>query len=331
MSLPINPWNCKSISQDGFYSGVPLEAYHSGRLCEGSPSLSSSGLRAIFTQSEAHFYANWPLNPDPEAKAAREAEKTSESLILGRATHHLMMGQPNFAREFIVTPEETPDAKGVMQPWTLKFNSAKKWMADRAAERRTVLTPEQVKKIEGMAKRLAREPLVASGVLSGLPEITMAARDKESGVWLLSRPDVIPTSDGDFTDLKTIGRDIVSYPALVRAIAEHGYHQQAALCAEVWEALTGQKLKMFSFFFVETTRPYCARMVALKESTLLLGMRQNRNAIRRFVTALNTGVWPGPGGTQEMVQWIDLSDAKVLSIESELRAQGENDQQRSAA
>ena len=326
MSLVITPWNGKPIAKPGFYSGIPLEAYHSGGLCSPNASLSSSGLRAIFTKSEAHFYDNWARNP----KRNPDAEKTSEGLILGRATHHLLMGQPNFAREFVVTPETTVDAKGVAQPWTLKFNSAKKWMEERAAERRTVLTPEQVKKIEGMAERLGREPLIAQGVLSGHSEITMAWEDRETGVWLLSRPDVIPTSDGDFTDLKTIGRDIVSYGALVRAIAEHGYHQQAALCAEGWEALTGSRMKMFNFYFIETTRPYCARMVALKDAALLIGMRQNRNALHRFVKAANSGYWPGPGGTQEMVQWIDLSDAKVLAIEGELRAHGETDQQRAA-
>jgi hypothetical protein len=328
MSLPVTPWNGQRISQPGFYSGVPLEVYHSGnRLCAGSVTLTSSGLRKIFMESEAHFYDEWVLNPDP----TRPPPKISDGMILGRAAHHLMMGQPNFAREFIVTPEEMPDVDGKMKPWSLRLNSAKAWMAERAAEKRTVLTPEHGKKIEGMAERLRREPLIAQGVLSGLPEITMVTRDRETGIWLLSRPDVIPTSDGDFTDLKTIGKGLVDYGNLVRTIAERGYHQQAALCAEVWEAITGQKLKMFNFFFIETNRPYCARMVALKDATLMLGMRQNRNAIRRFVKALNSGNWPGPGGTQEMVQWIDISDAKFLAIEGELRAQGETEQQRSAA
>jgi hypothetical protein len=327
MALDITPWNGKPISKPGFYSGVPLSAYHSGKLCDGAPTLTSSGLRTIFMESEAHFYDGWPLNPDYDKEVVLE----TAGLVLGRATHHLMMGQPNFAREFVVTPSETPDAKGVMKPWSGQFDSAKKWKADRAAEGRTVLTPEQVEKIVGMANRLKREPLVASGALSGLPEITMVAKDAETGIWLLSRPDVIPTDSGDFTDLKTIGKGVVDYGTLVRTIAEYGYHQQAALCAEVWEALTKEKLKMFNFYFIETGRPYCARMVALKDATLMLGLRQNRNAIRRFVKAMNTGVWPGPGGTQEAVQYIDLSDAKVLAIESELRAQGEADERRSAA
>lgn len=329
--VDVTPWNGKAITKPGFYSGVPMKVYHSGELCRGphggTPTLTSSLLRKIFTESEAHFYDNWVLNPNRNP----DAEKVSDGMILGRATHHLMLGQEHFAREFIVTPSETPDAKGVMQPWTLRFDSAKKWMKERAAEGRTVLSPEQVDKIQGMADRMKKEPLVRAGAMSGLPEITMAWRDKQTGIWMLSRPDVIPTHSGDFTDLKTIGKGIVSYGDLVRTIAEHGYHQQAALCAEGFEAVTGERLKMFNFYFIETSRPYCARMVALKDSALLLGMRQNRNAINRFVRAMNTGYWPGPGGLQEVVQYIDLSDAKVLAIEGELRAQGERDQDRAAA
>ena len=331
MSLDVIPWNGKPITKPGFYSGVPMKVYHSGELCRGphggTPTLTSSLLRTIFMESEAHFYDKWILNPDRNP----DAEKVSDGMILGRAAHHLMLGQEGFAAEFVVTPERAKDAKGVEQPWSLRFDSAKAWVKDRQAEGRTVLSPEQVERIKGMADRLRKEPLAKAGAMTGLPEITVAWRDRETGIWLLSRPDVIPTHSGDFTDLKTIGKGIVSYGDLVRTIAEHGYHQQAALCAEGYEAVTGEKLKMFNFYFIETSRPYCARMVALKDSALMLGMRQNRNAINRFVRAMNTGFWPGPGGLQEAVQYIDLSDAKVVSIEGELRAHGEREPDRAAA
>jgi hypothetical protein len=324
MTITVTPWDGKKISKPGFYSNVDMKSYHSGRLCAELPSLSSSALRAIFTKSEAHYFDRSPFNP----KRAPDDED-SEALLLGRATHHLLLGMPHFSHEFEFEPEKCVDAKGVLQKFSRRFDSARKYIEDRAANGVTVLTVDQGERIKGMAERLGREPLVMAGALSGLSEITMAW--PSGGVWLLSRPDVIPTDSGDFTDLKTIGRDIVSYPALVRTIGERAYHQQAALCAEGWQVLTGRKLESFCFYFVESARPHCARMVRLKDSDLLLGMRQNRNAVSRFVTAMNTGHWPGPGGTQEAVMWIDLSDGKRLAIESELRLTGETDKQREAA
>lgn len=325
MTLNIIPWDSAPISKAGFYSGVPMGAYHSGALCVG-PSLSSSGLRTIFTKSEAHFYDQWPRNPEYD----RAAKEETEALILGRAVHYYLLGMPHYDGAFAIPPSETPDAKGKPQPWSMRFDSAKRWVADAIAEGKTVLTVEQAEKIKGMALRLKREPLVQHGALTGYPEITMTWRDRETGVWLLSRPDVIPNHSGDFVDLKTIGYGVVDYGNLVRAIAEHAYHQQAALCAEGFEMLTGERLKSFSFYFVESKRPHCARMVMLQDADLVLGIRQNRNALRRFVQALNTGHWPGPGGSQQEVVRIDLSDGKRMAIEAELRRQGETDQQRAA-
>lgn len=313
--MEIIPWNGKPISKPGFYSDVPMLAYHGGRLCV-APSLSSSGHRAIFTKSEAHFYDRWPLNPDRD----QEAEEESESFILGRATHHLLLGQPHFLKEFVVCPDVTYDAKGKESPWSMRTDHAKQWAADQEAKGLTILTKAMMQQILGMATRLAREPLVAKGgVLDGYREVTMAAICPETGVWILSRPDVVPNHGGDFVDVKTMGRSIVSYNALSYAIGEYGYHQQAALCGECWQYLTGTPMASFSFYFVETKRPHCARMVTLKETDLELGMRQNRIARRRFLAAMNTGVWPGPGGLQEQVLKVDLSDAKRAAIMGQIQ------------
>jgi hypothetical protein len=311
--MKIIPWDGKQITEPGFYANIPMSAYHGGRLCAG-PSLSSGSHRAIALRSEAHFYDQWPLNPNYDP----EAGKPTESMILGRAAHHLLLGQPHFRREFVIEPDETPDAKGKMRPWSRQFDSAKKWIADKEAEGLTVLTQEKAESIKGMALRLGREKPIANGALTGWVEITMAWKDRATGVWCLSRPDVIPTDSGDFCDLKTIGRGIVSYKTLVAAIGEHGYHMQAALCGEGWMALTGDRIASFSFYFVETKRPHCAHMVQLKPNDLALGERQNKNARARFVKAMNSGVWPGPNGTQEYVSYIDLSDRLRMAIEDDL-------------
>jgi hypothetical protein len=321
--MNILPWNGKPITKPGFYSGVPMTKYHSGRLCVG-PSLSSSGLRKIFYQSEAHFFDSWPLNPNFD----RDAHKPNEGMVLGRAAHHLLLGQPAFAREFVITPQMAADAKGVLKPWSYQLTSAKEWKAQQEKSGLTVLTVEQAEAVMAMAERLGREPLIRAGVLNGYSEITLAWQDRDSGVWLLARPDVIPTDD-DFCDLKTT-RDVVSYGNLVRAIGEHGYHCQAALTGEGWRVLEGKPMKSFSFYFVESRRPHCARMVTLKAEDLDLGWRQCRSALKRFVTAMNSGSWPGPGGLQEAVQYVDLSEARRQGIESELSQQGEAKERRAA-
>lgn len=308
--MNVIPWSGQPISEPGLYAKVPIATYHGGRLCAG-PSISSSGLRTIFSLSEAHFFDRWPLNPahDPDA------DEESEAFILGRATHHLLLGEPHFAAEYVVRPAEYPDGCG--KPWNGNSNVCRKWLAERAAEGRTVLTEAQLERVKGMALSLSKQPLVRQGALNGLIETTMAWQDKETGVWLLNRPDVVPTDSADVIDLKTTTS--VLYPDIVKTVGQYGYHQQGALVAEGYEAITGQKIASFSLYFVESKRPHCCALMRLKDEDIELGRRQNRHALHRFVRALNTGVWPGPGGEQTREWYAELSMRQREIAEARLR------------
>jgi hypothetical protein len=318
ISMKIQDWNGEPISAPGIYRNVSIEKYHSGKLCVG-PSISSSGLRTIFAESEAHFYDTWPLNPD------RAPPKEAAHFSLGRAVHHALLGEAFFTETFVVRPEEIFDPKedkgnGKVVPWNGNRAVCKNWMAEAQGLGKTVLTPADLEKIKGIALSLGKEPMVRAGALNGHIECTMAWPDAETGVWLLARPDVIPTDSGDFVDIKTSSS--VLYNDMVRTIGDYGYHQQGALIAEGYKVLTGRDISTFSLYFVESSRPHCARMVQLKDHDLLLGRQQNRNALRRFVEALNSGVWPGPGGRQDSVQFIEISEYARKAVEGRLRFEG---------
>jgi hypothetical protein len=106
-------WTGEKITEPGCYL-MPIEAYHSD--CAAGPSISSSGLRQIEQESPAHYWAQSYLNPD------REQEEDSEAFILGRAAHHLLLGEGSFAQKFCVRPAEWSD-------WRTK--AAQQWRADQ--------------------------------------------------------------------------------------------------------------------------------------------------------------------------------------------------------
>lgn len=314
MALNIIPWNGRPISKPGLYQNVDIEIYHSGKLCAG-PSISSSGLRKIFFESECHYFDQSPYNPN------RAPQKEAAHFSLGRAVHHALLGEAFFTKIFVARPDRLFDPKeGKDVDWNGNRTVCRKWLAEAKEAGKTVLSGEDLTKIQGMAVSLGKEPLVRAGALNGMIEMTLAWQDKETGVWLLSRPDVIPTDSGDFIDLKT--SKSVFYPDLVRAIGDYGYHQQGALVGEGYEILTGRKMATFSLYFVESSRPYCARMVQLKDHDLDLGRQQNRNALRRFVAGLNSGIWPGPGGRQDSVQFIEISEYARKAFEQRLKFEG---------
>lgn len=276
--MKITPWNGKPIAQPGIYSGVPMDVYHGANLCDG-PSISSSGLRKIASQSPAHYFCESPYNPD-----RIEREETG-SLTLGRAAHHLLLGEDDFSTLYVVRPDK-------WDSW--RTNDAKAWKADQGAQGRTVLLNSQLDVIRGMARSLAAHPLIDAGILNGAIEQTIVWRCKDNGVWLKARPDAIPNDAGDFADLKTTTS--VQTADLARTIADYGYHQQAALIAYGWHSITKKDIESFSFVFIESKQPHCTRIVTLKDDDLARGERQNFVAIKTFAKCMETGDWPGPGG-----------------------------------
>lgn len=312
--LQVIPWNGKPISEPGIYQNVPIAQYHSGHLCVG-PSISSSGLRKIFGESPMHYWDGSAYNPN------RAISEDSEAFILGRAAHHLFLGEPFFSKLFVIRPDEAPDGR----QWNGNNLTCKKWLAARAEEGRTVLTSAHVERIKGMALALGREPLVQSGALNGIIEATMAWQDKETGVWLLARPDVIPTDDADFIDLKSA--QSVDIGSIVKSIGpmEYGgyaYNQQGALVCDGYKILTGRNASSFSLYFVESKRPHCCNLVQMVADDLHLGSRMNKSALLKFVKGMNSGHWPGPNGDQAMAASVSISDRGRTIVEDRLRMEG---------
>ena len=284
-------WDHAPIWQNGIYTDIPIETYHSD-LCIG-PSVSSSDLRTVTQHSPAHYWCNSVYNQQPP-EPDEEAPKEKEHFALGRAAHHLLLGEEAFSTIFVVRPKQWDD-------W--RKDAAKDWRAEQENAGRTVLIPKQLTVIRGLARSLARNPLVQAGILNGDVEQSFVWKDKETGLWLKSRPDVRPIDSGDFCDLKTTTD--VTYDELSRTIGIYGYHQQAALAGEGYKVLTGRPMTSFSFCFAEKTAPWSVRIVTLKECDLLRGAAQNRMAIRQMAECFEKNEWPGPGDYQE-AEFIEI-------------------------
>lgn len=288
------------ISAPGLYSGIPMADYH-GDLCVG-PSISSSGLRTIFTESPAHYFDKSYLNPD------RAEEEDKEAFVLGRAAHHLLLGEDDFSTLFIVRPDEAPDGRA----WNGNNNTCKAWLAAQEKAGRTVLTPGQIEAIRGMARSLAKHPLIESGILNGQIEKSLVWKDRETGIWLKARPDAIPNDSGDVCDLKTTasnGFDIDNSASKLR------YDMQAALTKWGLKQVCGIELSSFSFAFVLKKRPHCCDILTLHGADVEQAERDLRTALRVFARCIETGDWFGPSGTQ--------SDARFLAFSQRVRENAE--------
>lgn len=310
-------WDGRQITKPGIYSALPLDQYHRHDICDGA-SISSSGLRTIYNESAAHFYDGWDGNPDRNPKA----EDVTKSMILGRALHHVVAGEDFFTKLFVRQPDTYPadatypSTQGAPKKWTYNAQWCQDWRDDAADRGLTILSGEQLAQLDGMGRTLSRHPMVVHGALRGAVERSIFWRDKETGIWLKARPDVIPLDSEDAVDLKTT--DSVVWKDLMRTIFDYGYHQQGALVVDALKAVVGFQHPTFSLFFIESKRPHCPRPVQLKPHILKLGADMNRVALRTFERCLKTKRWPGPGGDQEDFAPIEFSKYHTTLIERRL-------------
>jgi len=281
----------KKISKKGVYA-LSMSDYH-GQPTVG-PSVSSSGLRTIFQESPAHFWVNSSINP----KAVEQ--KDSEAFVFGRAAHHLLLGEDDFSTLFIVRPEEIDGAA-----WQGNRTVCKKWITDQRAAGRTVLTAEQIEKIRGMARSLAKHPLIEAGILNGDIEQSLIWQDKETGIWLKARPDAIPNGSGDFADLKTT---VETGFKLDRSVISYRYDMQAALVKWGCKEVLGFDMTEFSFVFVEKDPPHCVDVLVLDPEDIQAAEHDLRASLRTLAYCLKTGDWFGPSGSQRDARYVSIGE-----------------------
>lgn len=285
------------IRESGAYK-IDMETYH--RQCCDGPSISSSGLRTIVNESPWHFWAQSDLNPNryPE-------REESDALTLGKAAHCLILGDEVFDEQFIYVPEDAPRRPTAAQVSAFERDGAWSPAAapgaafwedfDKRAAGRKLLTDTQIKHIGYMAENIRKSPEAVTALTGGLTEVSMIWQDPITGVWLKSRPDVIPDNGFDFADLKTFAprtKDITR--AVQQAITEHGYHMQMALAVMGAEAVFGTTAKECVLIMAQSGPPYTVSSVRLDEDTLYWARVQVRHGIDTFARCLETGHWPMP-------------------------------------
>lgn len=294
MTIHARKWNGKPIGMPGLYADVAMESYH-GNLCT-EPSLSGGGLKKIVLQSPAHYFDTCPYNPDPGP------EKDTEAMKLGRAAHHVILGEKAFKSLYAIRPEVRPGSRTVK--WHGTATECIEWMAARKNEGREVLSPDQGQRVLGMARALAQRPLVQQGILNGLIETSLVWKDKETGVWLKARPDALPLASLDFSDLKTTAS--VEWEKLLIAYRNGAHYISAALTAEGCRQVLKMEMSSFTLVFVESKRPHSVRELTIKDVDIARGARLVRAGIRTFADCLDSGRWPGPGGERADAEYIEL-------------------------
>lgn len=277
------------IRRAGLYQDLALADYHSAAaVVPGEYGVSSSDLRTTWALSPSHMHDQWIHYPQA---APREETRP---MLLGRAAHHLLLGEQNFARHFVPQPAEYRDAKtGEAKPWNNNANVCRDWHAKQAKDGRSVIKQDELDKIAGMERQLSLDSLVKqAGILAGLVECSGFVKDSDTGIWIKVRPDICSPEAGAYVDLKIVA-DITDW-GVKRRIADSGYVLQAGLIWE-WADQVGLPFVGFTLLFVESDRPFCIRLIPLELDDIARGRRLCRLLLRKVANCIDRGTWPGPG------------------------------------
>jgi hypothetical protein len=276
---------------------MSMAHYHSQACCPG-PSISSSGLRTIWSQSPFHFWATSELNPD------RLPEKDeSPALALGKGAHALMLGEENFDEMFAYLPDDAPRKPTAQQVKAYDDGratdvgkaSVEFWREfDERTAGKTILSHDMVEKIRRMSESLQSNPAAVQALTGSLTEVSLIWQDDVTGVWLKSRIDVLPDQGADYADLKTWApRSKNVKRAIHNAISEHEYPMQLAL-GQMGARAFGMDAEEALLVMLMSVEPYCCSIVRMDEEVMFYARRKLRAVIGTFARCLETGYWPQP-------------------------------------
>jgi hypothetical protein len=273
------------ITEPGIYT-IPDDVYHADPVPGGS--LSHSGARLLL---------------DAPAKFHHQRGRTQHKRVFdfGRAAHALVLG--------IGAPIVAVDAPD----W--RTNKAKDARDAARAAGHTPLLAFEFAIVEEMAAQLRRHPIAAALLAVGTAEQSMFWIDPVTGVWLRSRLDWLPAATARRTiipDYKTAAD--ASTATFSRAVAQFGYHQQAAWYLDGHRTLTGSDAA-FVFIVQERDAPYLVNVCELDSQALEIGAARNRRAIDLYRECAVTGRWPGYGDEVNLVsvpRWAQIEHEQSI-------------------
>ena len=270
-----------SITEPGVYTLTDAE-YHADPVPGGS--LSSTGARRIL-DSPARF--RW--------EQTHRVEKVA--FDVGHLVHSLVLGT---GMEAVEIPADVLATNGAASTKDAKAFIEATRAAGKVPMKADDLAPIRAMAEEVLAHRTARALLERPGA----SEVSLFAPDKATGVMRRGRIDRLPDADAGSPlaiDLKTARS--ADPREFRRAVAEHGYHQQAAWYLDLLTDTRGDRDPRMFFIAVETAAPHLVSVCELDFEAMETARRRNREALDTYARCVAADTWPGYG---DDVHLIDL-------------------------
>jgi hypothetical protein len=261
------------VINDGIHNDVSFEAYLSAEAF-AAPAVSGSDLVSYETECPAHAHAFWRGNP------ARIHRDPSASMELGTAAHaYILEGAEAFHQRFSVKPDGLSFATREGKAWR-----------EAQGDRQIVSFSDHMRIVgmrEGLMRNADARRLLEAG---GRAEVTMVAKDEETGLTLLCRPDLYIARAGLAVNLKTTASPA---PNSWRKTAANLRYDLGDAMFRLVASTLGIQRPTHAFMVVGNDEPHLGYVAALSADAASAADQQLRQILRRFAKSVADDSWPG--------------------------------------
>lgn len=255
----------QAITMDtaGIYPSIPEADYHS------SPRIGRSGIMR-FLRTPKHYYNDYIAN--------KSRDMSSPAILFGKALHCLILEPDQFKSRYVIAEKVDRRTSAGKEYWAglEKFKGS-----------REIIDEHQYHEI-CMARDSVLSDKDASEFIKGASyESSIFWNDKDTDVPCKARPDIL--HHNMIVDLKTT--EDASEDAFRYSIKKYGYHVQAAMQLDGYNAINNTNHNNFVIIAVEKSPPYAVAVYLMHEEAIEKGRILYKSALERFRECLDDNVW----------------------------------------
>jgi hypothetical protein len=220
----------------------------------------------------------WDFNESPYKWRHSSGREVTKAMDLGTLIHSAIL-EPETALTDIAAVSPFPD---------FRTKAAQEWRDDQREMGRMIATDADIRTASGCEQVFSEDYAQRFGV-GYKSEVAVFA--EIGATQIKGMIDLVPDSLDLLVDLKTTAR-IGSLREIANTIITRGYHWQAALYLDLWNAASGENRNRFVFCFIEVTEPYETAWVEVSRELIEAGRAGYMNALAKWQSCIAIDVWP---------------------------------------
>jgi len=220
----------------------------------------------------------WDFNKSPFKWRHSNPRESTKAMELGTLIHAAALEPETFDDLIIVSPYAD-----------FRTKEAREWKLNQMELGKIITSDEEIQKIKEISEIVLEE--YGQNFLAANKQTEVAVFGKIGVTDIKGLIDIVPDGLDCLIDLKTTA-NIDGLESIQRTIINRGYHWQAALYLDLYNAASGENRTRFVFCFVEVESPHETAWVELSENLLDLGRSGYMNAVAKWQTCVVTGHWP---------------------------------------